>query len=128
MGPELRGFRCGVVGIGPELRGFRCGLLEADLSYGGSGAGLLEADLSYGSSGAGLLEADLSYGSSGAGSLEWDLSYGLAERWMGRESRVKGPRRERRSSWLPRLRLIAVAVSGSIGGVGYAGGSETRPY
>ena len=67
MGPELRGFRCGVVGIGPELREFRCGLLEADLSYGGSGAG----------------------------SLEWDLSYGLAERWMGRESRVKGPRRER---------------------------------
>jgi len=47
---------------------------------------------------------------------------------MGRESKVKGPRRERRPSWLPRMRLIAVAVSGSIGGAGYAGGSETRPY
>jgi hypothetical protein len=39
---------------------------------------------------------------------------------MGRESKVRGARRE--------MRLIAVAVSGSEWRCGLRGGSETRPY
>ena len=47
---------------------------------------------------------------------------------MGRESKSEAHDERGRSSCLPRMRLIAVAVSGSIGDVGDAGGSETRPY